>query len=152
MEAVILDTSAGSVPLTGEILVGGKAYMPDAKGNLVPVEMVKPTEKLEDETVRKILGYATDLSAQIGRFKEHTFNDLGAFEALLSQEYGASKGGAKGNKTFMTFDGMKKVLVQVADTIDFGAQLQVAKQCTGRRGERLARTESALWSWLEALR
>ncbi|MER9851222.1 DUF3164 family protein [Mesorhizobium sp. M0106] len=112
---------------TGKVLVGEKAYMPDAKGNLVPVEMIKPSEMLEDETVRTILGYATDLSAQIGRFKEHTFNDLGAFEALLAQEYGATKGGAKGNKTFMTFDGMKMVKVQVADTIDFGAQLQIAK-------------------------
>ncbi|TIY10421.1 MAG: DUF3164 family protein, partial [Mesorhizobium sp.] len=112
---------------TGKVLVGDKQYMPDAKGNLVPVEMIKPSEMLEDETVRTILGYATDLSAQIGRFKEHTFNDLGAFEALLAQEYGATKGGAKGNKTFMTFDGMKMVKVQVADTIDFGAQLQIAK-------------------------
>lgn len=111
----------------GRVLVGDKQYMPDAKGSLVPVELIKPAEMLEDETVRKILGYATDLSAQVGRFKEHTFNDLGAFEALLAQEYGSAKGGAKGNKTFMTFDGLMKVQVQVADTIDFGAQLQIAK-------------------------
>lgn len=122
MEAVILEDRPA-----GEVLVNGRPYMPDAKGNLVPVEMIKPTEKLEDETVRKILGYATELSAQISRFKEHTFNDLGSFEALLAQEYNASKGGAKGNKTFMTFDGMQKVQVQVSDTIDFGAQLQIAK-------------------------
>lgn len=112
---------------TGAILVGGKSYMPDAKGNLVPVEAIKAADKLEDETVRKIMGYATELSAQIGRFKEHTFDDLSAFEALLAQEYGATKGGAKGNKTFMTFDGLKKVTVQVADLIDFGSQLQIAK-------------------------
>ncbi|TIV45075.1 MAG: DUF3164 family protein, partial [Mesorhizobium sp.] len=50
-----------------------------------------------------------------------------SFEALLAQDYGATKGGAKGNKTFLTFDGLMKVSVQVADLIDFGAQLQVAK-------------------------
>lgn len=112
---------------TGGVLVGDKAYMPDAKGKLVPVEAIKPADKLEDETVRKIIGHAVDLSAQIGRFKEHTFDDLSAFEGLLAQDYGASKGGAKGNKTFMTFDGLMKVTVQVSDLIDFGAQLQVAK-------------------------
>lgn len=112
---------------TGAIVVGGKSYMPDAKGNLVPIEAIKPVHKLEDETVRKIIGHAVELSAQIGRFKEHTFDDLSSFEALLAQEYGATKGGAKGNKTFMTFDGLKKVAVQVADLIDFGSQLQVAK-------------------------
>lgn len=111
----------------GEVLVKGKAYMPDAKGNLVPVETIKAADKLEDETVRKVMGYARDLSATIVRFKQHTFDDLGAFEALLAQEYGASKGGAKGNKTFMTFDGLMKVQVQVQDAIDFGPQLQIAK-------------------------
>ncbi|MEO9808998.1 MAG: DUF3164 family protein [Nitratireductor sp.] len=111
----------------GEVMVGGKAYMHDAKGNLVPVETIKPTDKLEDETVRKIIAYASDLSEQIARFKAHTFDDLSAYEALLAQEYGAGKGGKKGNKTFMTFDGMMKVQVQVQDAIDFGPQLQTAK-------------------------
>jgi len=123
MEAVILE----DLPSTGEVMVNGKAYIPDAKGNLVPVEAIRPADRLEDETVRKIIGYARDLSAQIGRFKQHTFDDLGAFEALLAQEYGASKGGAKGNKTFMSFDGLMKVVVQVQDYIDFGPQLQIAK-------------------------
>lgn len=123
MEAAILEER----PEAGVTVINGKPYMADAKGGFVPAELVKPVEKLEDETVRKIMGYARDLSAQVARFKGHTFDDLGAFEALLAQEYGAAKGGAKGNKTFMTFDGCQKVQVQVADTIDFGAQLQVAK-------------------------
>lgn len=123
METAILEER----PEAGVTLINGKPYMADAKGGFVPVEMVKPVEKLEDETVRKIMAYARDLSAQVARFKGHTFDDLGAFEALLAQEYGAAKGGAKGNKTFMTFDGCQKIQVQVADTIDFGAQLQIAK-------------------------
>jgi len=107
--------------------IGGKDYMPDAKGNLTPVELIKPSDKLEDETVRKIMAYAGDLSKQIARFKGHSFEDLGSFEALLDQEYGTQKGGKKGNKTFMTYDGLKKVSVQVSDFLDFGPQLQVAK-------------------------
>ncbi|RRH98054.1 DUF3164 family protein [Mesorhizobium tamadayense] len=115
-----------TVPV-GTVMVGGKTYMHDAKGHLVPIEAIKPADKLQDETVRKIIGHARDLSAQIGRFKEHTFDDLSSFEALLAQDYGATKGGAKGNKTFLTFDGLMKVSVQVADMIDFGAELQIAK-------------------------
>lgn len=109
------------------ILVGERPYMHDARGSLVPVEMIRPEDRLEDETVRKIIGYAEALSGQIGRFKGHTFDDLSSFEALLAQEYGTAKGGAKGNKTFMSFDGLMKVQVQVADHVDFGPQLQVAK-------------------------
>ena len=101
----------------GRTVVNGRSYMADAKGALVPIEMI-----------RKIVGYAVDLSAQVGRFKQHTFDDLGAFEAILAQEYGATKGGAKGNKTFMSHDGLYKVQVAVADYIDFGPQLQIAKE------------------------
>lgn len=112
----------------GRVDVGGKSYMPDAKGNLVPVELVAPASQLEDETVRKVIGYAMALSEQVARFKGHTFEDLGALEALLAQEYGQTKGGAKGNKSFMSHDGLYKVQVQVADHIDFGPQLQIAKE------------------------
>ena len=101
--------------------------MADAKGALVPLEMVKPADKLEDEIVRKIMGFAGDLSTQIARFRGHTMTDLGEFDALLDQEYGVKKGGKKGNRTYQTFDGLKKVVVSVADFIDFGPQLQVAK-------------------------
>lgn len=111
----------------GIVVIDGKDYMLDAKGGYRPAETVKPADKLQDEVVRKIVGYALDLSAQVTRFKAHTFEDLGGFEALLAQEYGATVGGAKGNKTFMTFDGLQKVEVRVQDNITFGPELQIAK-------------------------
>lgn len=107
--------------------VGGKPYLRDAKGNLVPVETVKPTDLLMDETVRKITGFARELSAQMARFKGHTFEDVNALQALFRQEYDAPLGGAKGNITLTTFDGLEKVQVQVADLIEFGPELQAAK-------------------------
>ena len=122
-KAVILEDRAEE----GVTMVNGKPYMADAKGSLVPVETVKAQDKLEDETVRKIMGFARDLSAQIARFRGHTMTDLGEFDALLEQEYGSTKGGKKGNRTYQTFDGLMKVIVQVSDFVDFGPQLQVAK-------------------------
>jgi hypothetical protein len=107
--------------------VDGKQYMRDAKGALVPLAIVKAQDQLQDEVVRKIMGYAIALSDQVARFKEHTFEDIGGFEALLAQEYDATIGGAKGNKTLMSFDGLFKVTVQVADNIVFGPELQIAK-------------------------
>lgn len=114
-------------PGNGVVEVEGKNYMQDAKGALTPVETIKAEHLLEDETVRKIIGFARDLSDQVRRFKEHSFNDLGDLEALIAQEYGVAKGGEKGNKTFRTYDGKYVVQVQVADQIDFGPQLQIAK-------------------------
>lgn len=71
----------------GIVEIHGKQFMPDAKGGYVPVEMIKPADKLEDEVVRKVIDYAKGLSAQIGRFRGHTMTDLGEFDALLAQEY-----------------------------------------------------------------
>ncbi|MFT0861674.1 DUF3164 family protein [Ancylobacter sp. G4_0304] len=123
----------------GAVEVAGKPYMQDAKGNLVPLSLVKPTDLLMDETVRKMAGYAAELSAQIARFKGHCFDDVGSLQALLAQEYGAVLGGPKGNISLTTFDGTMKVTVQVADQIEFGPELQEAKklvdECLGEWSE-----------------
>ncbi|MBL1435201.1 MAG: DUF3164 family protein [Rhodobacteraceae bacterium] len=92
--------------------VGGKPYMRDAKGSLVPLELVKAAHKLEDDTVRTIMHHAVELSDEIDRFRGHTMADLGEFDALLMQEYALKKGGKKGNRTYQTFDGCQKVAVQ----------------------------------------
>lgn len=111
----------------GRMMIGGKPYMADAKGGFTPVELIKPQELLEDETVRKIMGFALALSTQVGRFKGHTFEDLGAFDAVLAQEYGLTRGGPKGNRTYRTYDNLMQIEVRVADLIDFGPELQIAK-------------------------
>lgn len=110
--------------------IDGSKYMTGADGKLTPLELVKPADKLGDETVRKVMGFALDLSAQIERFKAHTMADLASLDALLEQQYGVVKAGnrGKGNRTYMSFDGCLKVTVQVADYVDFGPELQIAKQ------------------------
>ena len=108
--------------------IAGRRYLHDAKGRLVPLEAVKPMDQLMDETVRKIMAFARELSAQIARFRGHTYEDVSALQALISQEYGSAIGGAKGNITLTSFDGLMKVQVQVADQLTFGPELQEAKK------------------------
>lgn len=120
--------TADSAAAPGIVEFNGKPYMTDAKGSLVPLSAVKPTDKLIDETVRKIVGHARELSAQIGRFRGHCYDDVCSLQALLAQDYGTTVGGAKGNITLHSFDGSLKVQVQVADLIEFGPELQAAKR------------------------
>ena len=103
-------------------------YMTDDKGRLVPVNTIKPQRLLEDQVVAKITGYAIPLSEQLGRFKAHTIDDIQVFIETLAEEYGVKKGGAKGNVTITSFDGLQKVVIAQADLQDFGPELQVAKQ------------------------
>lgn len=125
MEAIIIEETNRA---DGVTIINGREFFTDARGGFVPLNVVKAQHKLEDETVRKIMAFALDLNAQIARFRNHTMVDLGTFDALLAQEYGAKIGGAKGNRTYQTFDGLMKVQVQVADQVDFGPELQVAKK------------------------
>jgi len=112
----------------GAIDVGGRPYLRDARGALVPLESIKPMDLLIDEQVRKILKFAAELSAQVSRFKGYTFEDIGALQALVDQEYGARLGGAKGNLTLTSFDGCARVMLHMQDQIDFGPELQTAKK------------------------
>lgn len=106
----------------------GEMYMRDASGALMPVGKVSPVDKLMDEEVRKIIAYARELSARISRFKAHCFEDIGSFQALVDQEYGAKIGGKKGNVQFTSYDGTLRVSLKMADVLEFGPELQAAKK------------------------
>lgn len=111
----------------GTVEVDGRIMMIDDRRSFVPIDAVKPQHKLEDETVRNVFGHAEALSAQVARFFIHTLEDLDAFDALLAQEYKVTRGGKKGNRTYTSYDGLRKIQVQVADKITFGPELQIAK-------------------------
>lgn len=112
----------------GRTEFGGKVMMGDGKGGFTPVELIKTEHLLEDELVRKVLGFWVAASEQIGRLKSHTIQDIEDFMGLLAQEHGTTPGGKKGNVTFHSVDGLYKVEVRINDHIDFGPELQVAKQ------------------------
>jgi len=114
-------------------------YMKDSKGRLCPVSTVGETDLLEDQLVKTIHKFADELSEQIARFKAHTFDDVGAYIALLDEKFGVKKGGQKGNMTFTSFDGCYRVKIAVQDHLHFGPELQVAKnlidECIGEWSE-----------------
>lgn len=111
-----------------ETVIEGRRYVKDAKGRHVPKESVSAVDSLMDDTVRKLFGYAEPLSEQMARFKSHSYADIQAFLALVSEKYGAKPGGQKGNLSITSFDGCYKVQVQNADLIEFGPELHAAKQ------------------------
>lgn len=104
-------------------------YLLDSKGRLIPEKAVKPQQLLEDQMVRKVLGYAADLANQIRRFRNHVFADAETFQALLLAEYDVQKRGArgKGNVTFTTFDGLMRFQIAIGERIGFGPELHVAQ-------------------------
>lgn len=115
-------------PHPAAIDVAGAWYLRDAKGSLVPIALVKAEDLLMDELVRTMLAKAGWLSAALSAFKQHAFEGVGEFQALLAQQYEATIGGKGGNITLTSYDGCAKIQVAVADRIEFGPELQAAKQ------------------------
>lgn len=126
MDAVILEEPRSD----GITLVNGKEYVNTADGGMMPLELIKVEDWLEDQMVRKIIGFAKPLSEQIARFKKHTRADIAEFDAQLEAKYGLVKRGRKGagNQQYKTIDGLMMVETKINKLIEFGPQLQVAKQ------------------------
>lgn len=105
-----------------------EGYWKDARGSLVPVDLIKPIDKQRDQLVREIVASAQTLSKLLTDFKGRSFGDIEAFVDLSLQEYGTKLGGKKGNVTLATFDGQYKVLRANADNINFDERIQAAKE------------------------
>lgn len=123
-------------PLVNTAMTNGNTrYYEDARGRMIPEHLVKAQDVLEDQLVRDLLKQADSLSGLIAAFKSTVFSEVGAFLAILADQYKAKRGGTKGNMTFTSLDGKLKVQVAVADHLSFGPQLQIAKglidECIG---------------------
>lgn len=116
----------------GIVDMSGRQYMHNAKGQLTALEMIKPQHKLQDEMVRREFGWAFALADQIRRFKGHAYENLAAFDDLLAQEYGIISRSVKGNRSWVSFDGLMRIEVKIQDRLHFGAELHMAKEIFDR--------------------
>jgi hypothetical protein len=102
-------------------------HLTDSKGRLVPLSMVKPVDLARDRVIADLVARAHDASFALARFKLWAVGELDAFLALSAEEYGITAGGAKGNVTLISFNGLRKVTRQIQDRITFDERLQAAK-------------------------
>ncbi|GGL48318.1 DUF3164 family protein [Caulobacter rhizosphaerae] len=105
----------------------GRRYMVKADGSLTPVDQVKEMDLLDDQLVREFHARAEALAKALGEFKAAAFDAVDARNGLLWDKYKTTPRGSKGNQSLSTYDGKLRILVQVADQISFGDELQVAR-------------------------
>lgn len=102
-------------------------YWKDYEGRLIPLELVKPIDRLRHELVLKLVAQAQAMNTALAELKTNLFSEVGAFVELSAAEYGMKMGGEKGNVTLVSFDGQFKVVRSVQESISFDERLQVAK-------------------------
>ncbi|GAB0119452.1 DUF3164 family protein [Acidisoma sp. 7E03] len=102
-------------------------YLQDSQGRLVPLDAVKPQHLLEDELVREVIEHAEGLSRALHVFREETAERVKAYVEILAQQYGAARGGQKGNITLSSYNGLMRLQIAIGDSLTFGPELQIAK-------------------------
>lgn len=102
-------------------------YMKDRKGRLVPVSQISDYDLAMDTFVREQVAAAKVKRDELSEFKRRAFDECYAWLDLVAEKYGRTRGGAKGNVTFPTFDGSQQITIRVQETLVFGPELQIAK-------------------------
>ncbi|MEX3614320.1 MAG: DUF3164 family protein [Burkholderia gladioli] len=103
-------------------------YVLDARGRLVPEGMVKPIERLRDQTIQSLVVEASELRTKLAAFKARAFSDIDSFVEASLEQYGVKSGGTKGNVTLITYDGRYKVVRQLSEYLQFDERIQAAKE------------------------
>ncbi|MBA6065965.1 DUF3164 family protein [Pseudomonas mosselii] len=104
-----------------------EGFLKDARGHLVPLDLVKPIDMARNDLVLELLKKAQAVSEVLATFKADAFGDIKAFVDMSAEQYNAKLGGKKGNLTLMSFDGQFKVVQAAQDNIRFDERLQAAR-------------------------
>ena len=105
-----------------------EGFMLNARGGLDPVAIVKDVDKLRDDMVHEIVNESIQKHKELQEMKKRFFSTIEAFVRLSAEKYNLNYGGKKGNMTFLSYDGMYKVVVSVNENIFFDERLQIAKE------------------------
>ncbi|WJV52778.1 DUF3164 family protein [Pectobacteriaceae bacterium CE90] len=107
--------------------INKEEYMTDRKGRLVPINQVSDYDLAMDTFVKEQVAAAKVKSTELRDFKNRAFNECYAWLDLVAEKYGRTRGGAKGNVTFSSYDGSLQIRIAVQDSLTFGPELQIAK-------------------------
>ena len=102
-------------------------YMLNCYGDLVRTDLVQPRLRLENQTVQLLLGRAERLHETMAAMKRDALADIDSFLDILATQYRAKRRGQRGGVELTTFDGLGRVQISVADSIEFGAEISAAK-------------------------
>ncbi|KLI19583.1 sulfate transporter [Brachyspira hyodysenteriae] len=102
-------------------------FMKNAQGAFIPIENVKPVDKLRDDLVKNLMYKTKEVQKIIEDHRNICWEDIKAFLEISASEHNVKYGGEKGNITLLSYDGKYKVIIANQDYISFNEKLQIAK-------------------------
>ena len=97
----------------------------DANGQSIPISIIKPEILQQDAIVNKTIERAKKLQERIIRDKAKLFEEVELYLEEVAEKNGLEW---KGNAILNSFDGQNRVDIRFKERIQFGIELQLAKQ------------------------
>jgi hypothetical protein len=97
----------------------------DANGQSIPVSIIRPEILKQDAIVTKTINRATKLHDRMVADKNQFFEDVELYLQQVAEKNGLDW---KGNAVLNSFDGKYRVEIRFKERIQFGIELQLAKQ------------------------
>lgn len=107
--------------------VDGKVLVENSRGKLVPESSVKPLDALRDQMVERTFSSIGSLESLMKQVKQACFEDIEAYLETGAEVYGVELRNEKGNYTFTSFDGSRKIRVYYSKTMDIAPEIGLAK-------------------------
>lgn len=117
--------------------------MVNGNEDLVLIRNIHEEELMYHDLVLGVAAIWKDLSAKIGRFKQHNFEDVTTVLDLLFEKYEVKRGGKQGNMQFFSFDRKFKLSIAIQNKIDFGPELQAAERKLTEALDEMAANEGS---------
>lgn len=99
--------------------------MVDARGREIPLKLVKPEIIKQDTVIRRTMDRVKSLQKRIMADKAKLFEELEGYLEFMATKHGLHW---KGNAILFSFDEQYKVEIRFKEKIQFGIELQLAKQ------------------------
>ena len=97
----------------------------DANGQSIPVSIIRPEILKQDAIVTKTITRAIKLHDRMVADKNQFFSDVELYLQQVAEKNGLEW---KGNAVLNSFDGQNRVEIRFKERIQFGIELQLAKQ------------------------
>ncbi len=107
--------------------VNDQVVVENSRGKLVAESTVKPLDALRDQMVEIIFSRIKDLEELMKSTKKACFDDIFAYLQTGAEIYGVDLKSEKGNYTFTSFDGSKKIKIYYSNTMEIAPEIKLAK-------------------------
>ena len=110
------------------VKVNGEECAVNADGAYVLLDRIREIDKLRDELVEQLCAEAETLGGKVSEFKDRAQSEVFSFADISADEHGVKVRGRKGGFSIMSYDGLRKIVVDNDTLISVNEKVTIARE------------------------